>query len=80
MNCFLIFSCEILKSQKKINFFFELTWVNSCDSRPDSLTKSILKSGLITKNRKALPAFYIGFSVSTIYKGKGNVSYQIALS
>ena len=47
MNCFLIFSCEILKPQKKIKFFSGLTWVNSCDSRPDSLTKSIFKSGLI---------------------------------
>ena len=48
MNYFLIFSCEILKPQKKIKIFSALTWVNSCDSRPDSLTKLIFKLGLIT--------------------------------
>jgi len=47
MNCLLTFQYEILKPQKKINFF-ELTQVNLCDLRPDPLAKSTPNPGLIT--------------------------------
>jgi hypothetical protein len=55
MDCFLIFSYEILKFQIFFLNFSGLTWVNLCNPGPNFLTESTPRSGLITMT----PAYMI---------------------
>jgi len=86
MNCFLIFSCKILKSH--IFFFSELIQVSPRDSRLDSLAGSSLEPSVITifiannkiKKESAHQLSISVFLFPLFIKGKGNISKEIALS
>jgi hypothetical protein len=88
MNCFLIFSCKILKSHIFFFYFSELIQVSPRDSRLDSLAGSSLEPGVITifiannkiKKESAHQLSISVFLFPLFIKGKGNISKEIALS